>query len=115
MAQWYQQTENVVLTDHAHRRMAHRSISLDDILLTIAMGTKIHRRGQVFFTMCKKNIPLHLAHIHRFQILEGVTVVADVNEPVIITVYRDRETAFSRIRRKHKRKLKRTYRPQYIM
>lgn len=111
MAQWYKQSGNVILTDHAHRRMSHRSISLDDILLTIAMGTKIHRRGQVFFTMCKKDIPFHLARTHRFQVLEGVTVVADVNEPVIITVYRDRDTAVSRIRRKHKRK----YKPRYIM
>lgn len=104
---WYMDNtlrfEDLSWTDHSQVRQAHRFIADIHVWMAIKLGKRFHRHGQIHFTVRAKDIPADKAYKPIFQQLIGVTIVADRRFPEIITVYRDRKSANSRLRKKSKR------------
>lgn len=87
-----------VLTDHALWRMAQRNISLEDVLFVLDHGQKLYRAGALFFYLRKCDIPQKARR--QFGRLEGTTVVLSREAPLVLTVYRNRQSGLRHVKRK---------------
>jgi hypothetical protein len=102
------------LTEHAKVRMAQRNVTFTDILFAVNNGERIHRQGRVYFTVRHKDIPPALRNGTIDRQLVGLTVVMDQRTPMVLTVYKDRESACRNLKRRTKRRRK-PRRPIYFI
>lgn len=88
------------LTEHARRRMAQRNLSCKDIVYAMGHGRVINRAGAVFVHLGRSDIPDEDRAEPSITRLEGVTLVLSAVEPIVLTVWRNREQGLRHIRRK---------------
>lgn len=93
-------TTNFVFTDHARKRMAQRNVSEADILFILQHGHETHCAGTIMVACRHKDIPEERLIQDQFRRLDGVSVVMNRVEPVVITVWRNRKQGSRHIRRK---------------
>ncbi len=98
---------SLTTTTHAELRMAQRNVSLEDIRLVLRYGKYFHRAGALIVYLRAKDIPTKRRHDKRVSQLEGTTVVLSRSDPIILTVYRNREHGLRNI--KHKPRYSRNY------
>lgn len=104
---------NLRLRYHARQRMHQRGLTPDDLVFVIRHGQCLHRQGQVFYTLLHRSLRHEWGdHARR---LVGTTLVVCRQTTEIITVWRDRETAHRRLRRKPKQRpnYRRPFTPLY--
>jgi hypothetical protein len=92
--------ERLILTDHVRLRMAQRNVSSGEISYIISHGQEVHRAGAILFILRQRDIPKEERHKAVISRLEGTTVVLSREEPVVLTVWRNRRLGTSHIRRK---------------
>ena len=95
--------DGLLLSDHAGQRMQHRALSPQDLVFAIRFGKCLHRRRQVYYTLLDGRRPKVQAG--RWTRLAGTTLVVCPYTGEIITVWRDRETAHRRLKRRPKKHL----------
>ena len=91
-----------VLTDHARKRMAQRNVSEVDILFILQHGHVTHCAGTIMVACRHKDIPEERLILDQFRRLDGVSIVMNRLEPLVITVWRNRKRGSRHIRRKRK-------------
>lgn len=85
--------KNIILTDHAQRRMCGRRININMAEKVLLYGRKIHQKGAEYHIIGKKEV---IKYKHRgidLRDLEGIHVVVQKNSDayVILTVFRNRD------------------------
>ena len=90
----------IVYTEHAIKRMAQRNVSEDQIAFILQYGYAVHRAGAVLVSLRDKDIPKTLRADDQFARLAGTTVVLSRDEPLILTVWRNRDKGLQHIRQK---------------
>ncbi len=85
---------------HLIQRMAQRNLDCKDIDYIMRYGCHTHRAGAVLTVLRGKDIPHDDRADAECARLEGSVVVADPDSGCLITVYRNRQTAPRRVRRK---------------
>lgn len=95
-------TEDLLLTRHARQRMQEGHLTREDLAYVIRFGKCLHRQGRVYYTLRRKDGDGELAG--RWARLDGTTLVMCYESTVVITVWRDPKTGYSRLRRKPKRR-----------
>jgi Domain of unknown function (DUF4258) len=90
---------NHLLTCHAQRRMAARSLSSETVAAVLAFGRSIHARGAEIHVIGRKEIAQYRPQGIDLTPFEGVQLVC-ARDGAIITVYRNRDL---RRLRPHKR------------
>lgn len=76
------------LSDHAIGRCHERDYSEREIQFIMTYGRKRYFNGTVHYEMLKKNMPGHISpNDKRHQRLIGTTVVLNLEETVVVTVY----------------------------
>lgn len=88
------------LTHHARLRMAQRNVSPAQLSFILEHGQEAHCAGAILVTLRRKDIPAELQKQNEFACLEGVTVVLSREEPVVMTVWRNRRQGLRHIRDK---------------
>lgn len=92
-----------VLTYHAQERAQERQFKPAEIGYVLQYGQKIYRTGICFCFLGERNIPLADRSSAWAQHLIGTTVLLNVKDRVIITVYRNKsQKALREIKRKTK-------------
>lgn len=94
--------DSLLLTRHARRRMQEGHLTREDLAYVIRFGKCLHRQGRVYYTLRRKDGGGELAG--RWARLDGTTLVMSYESTVVITVWRDPKTGYSRLRRKPKRR-----------
>lgn len=90
-----------VLTGHARQRAAQRNLSEDDIRYVVAYGHVRHAAGARIFYLRKVDIPTGDLPVR--DRIEGTAVVMATDRPVVLTVWRNRQTGAKHIRQKPQR------------
>lgn len=90
----------LMLSDHARRRMAQRNVSERDISYIMGHGQESHCAGARLVTLRQCDISRQARQQATIARLEGVTLVLSRDEPLLLTVWRNRRAATRRIRRK---------------
>lgn len=88
------------MSAHAIRRAAQRNISPGDIEYVLHHGSKFHKAGACFYYLGGKDIPTEDRREDEITRLEGMIVVLDPGQRMVVTIYRDRERGLKEIRKK---------------
>ena len=88
-----------LLTRHAHRRMAARSLSSETVTAVLTFGRSVHARGAEIRVIGRKEIARYRPQGVDLTPFEGVQLVC-AQDGTIITMYRNRDL---RRLRPHKR------------
>lgn len=89
-----------IYTHHAIKRMAQRNVSEKQVAFILTHGYAVHRAGAVLVSLRDKDIPKKLRADDQFARLAGTTVVLSREEPIILTVWRNRDKGLQHIRQK---------------
>lgn len=90
----------IIYTNHAIKRMAQRNVSENQVSFILKHGYAVHRAGAVLVSLRDKDIPKKLRADNQFARLAGTTVVLSREEPIILTVWRNRDKGLQHIRQK---------------
>lgn len=90
----------IIYTNHAQKRMAQRNVSEKQVSFILDHGYTVHRAGAVLVSLRGKDIPKTLRANDQFARLEGVTVVLSRENPIVLTVWRNRRQGLQHIRHK---------------
>ena len=91
---------------HAHRRLAQRNLSQQDVGYVFAHGRLHHAAKALFVHLGWRDIPVAHRREDRIRRLEGTVLVLDpVTGQHLTTVYRNRRHGSRDIKRKSKRSL----------
>lgn len=84
------------LTHHAAKRLSQRGVSESQLRLVIEFGRKVHAHRAIYYIVGKKEIGKYQGVIPGFELLEGIQVVVNSSDDVVLTVFRNH--SFRRIR-----------------
>lgn len=79
------------ISHHACKRMAQRGLSREQIDLVLAYGRKFHARRAVYYVIGKKEIARLGDKVPELIALEGIQVVLNSDDEVVLTAYRNRD------------------------
>ena len=79
------------LSAHAWMQMTSRAISAEAVDVALAYGRKVHARGARHYVMGRREIERARRNGLDLRRYEGIHVVAVADEPVVCTVYRNRD------------------------
>jgi len=94
------ETHPLLLTNHARKRMAQRNLTLEQISYIMRYGQQTHCAGAILLTLRRKDIPETLLKDDTIACLEGTTAVFSREEPLLLTVWRNRQNGMRHIKRK---------------
>ncbi|MCP5099013.1 MAG: DUF4258 domain-containing protein [Chloroflexi bacterium] len=94
------QQNTIQFSHHARQRMAQRNVSTAQVSFILEHGQAVHCAGAILVTLRKKDIPNVLRAKNEFARIEGVTVVLSREEPIVKTVWRNRQHGLRHIRHK---------------
>jgi tyrosine-protein phosphatase YwqE len=90
---------------HASKRMAQRGLSAEQVDLVLIYGRKVRARGAVFYVVGKKEIARLGDKMSELIALEGIQVVVNTDDEVVMTVYRNHDFRQIRPGKRRERKL----------
>lgn len=91
--------EQILATSaHAEKRMRQRGLSYDDVFYVVRHGMKWHAADARIYYLRDKDLPSKDSA--RRERLRGTAVVVSRDEPLIITVWRNRKGGLRHIKRK---------------
>jgi hypothetical protein len=93
---------NRLLTRHAHRRMAARSLSQAAVTAVLAFGRSIHTRGAEIHVIGRKEVVYYQSQGIDLTPFEGVQLVCS-RDGTILTMYRNRDLRRLRPQRRARR------------
>ncbi len=102
--------QDLNFTYHARKRMQQRGVTEHLVRYVIDHGQWIQRAGALHCVLRKKDIPREDRRSEQFRRLEGTTVLINSDEepPLVLTVYRNRDSV-RKIFHKTKKDLKKWY------
>lgn len=97
-------TNTPAVSDHAAKRMSQRGLSPRQVDLVMEYGRRVHSRRAVYYALGRKEVARHQVKVPELAELEGIQVVVNSDQEVILTVYRNHD--FRKIRpckRRHRK------------
>jgi hypothetical protein len=91
-----------LLTRHAHRRMAARSLSREAVTAVLAFGRSIHTRGAEIHVIGRKEVVYYQSQGIDLTPFEGIQLVCS-RDGTILTMYRNRDLRRLRPQRRARR------------
>ena len=93
------------ISHHAYKRMAQRGLSMEQVSLVLTYGRKVHARRAIFYVIGKKEVA-RLGHkLPELAALEGIQVLVNADNEVVLTVYRNHDFRQIRPNKRSERKL----------
>lgn len=94
------QTMTIQYKAHARKRMAHRSLSEEEINVVLTYGEVHHKAGAVFFYLRRCDIPADEPQAKHWESLAGTAVVLTKDQQIILTTWRNERSGLKNIKRK---------------
>jgi len=98
-------SSETAISHHAYKRMAQRGLSKDQVDLVLAYGRKFHARRAVYYVIGKKEIARLGNKIPKLIALEGIQVVVNSDDEVVLTAYRNHDFRQIRPRKRREKSL----------
>lgn len=90
------------LSEHVQKRMAQRSLSIDDLAYVIAHGQRFHQAGALIYYLRRCDVPWYDQADDDCTGLVGTAVIVSRDGGQVITAWRNQRCGLRRIRRKPK-------------
>lgn len=91
-------SDRLRFSSHAARRICQRGLSIEDIGYVVSHGQKHHAADAIIYFLRDKDMPVKERRTH--DRLCGTAVVMSRSEPLVITVWRNRQRGLQNIKRK---------------
>lgn len=86
-----QHSTETTFSHHAYKRMAQRGLNAEQVELVLSYGRRVQARRAVFYLIGKKEVAQLGEKMPELVALEGIQVLMNAEDEVVLTVYRNHD------------------------